>query len=117
MEISSLLRHRVVTVIVGALRLQRFQPVPDGAACLIDRGGDDHGPLAAARDDLDDAGPETRDLRLEPGPEHQRPYIPAARGGAGRGRNTTDFRCLGCSGCSWPRVLCLFLSPFPRWRR
>ena len=31
--------------------------------------------------------------------------------------NTTDFRCLGCSGCSWPRVLCLFLSPFPWWRR
>src|SRR5208283_1324557 len=47
---------------------------------------------------------------------HPDTHFSGARKGALRA-NTTDFRCLGCSGCSWPRVLCLFLSPFPRWRR
>src|SRR5262249_55788714 len=77
-RVISPLRHRTVTIFTIASRLQRFQPAPDALACVIDRGGDDHRPLATPGVNLDDTDSEARrDSRLEPRPEHQRLDIPA----------------------------------------
>jgi hypothetical protein len=58
----------------------RLQPAAYGPACLVDRGSDDDGPLAQARVNFyytDTYAPTCSPL--EPGPEYQRPDIPAER--------------------------------------
>jgi hypothetical protein len=79
---SPLRRHRTVTAAVIAARLQCFQPGPNGATGLIDRGGSGYRPLTVAGINLDEADPEMREPRLQPGPEHQRPYLPTPWGGS-----------------------------------
>ena len=85
--ISSSPRHRAVTVLVGRWYLQRFQPAPHAAACLIDRGSDGNRPLSTTRGNLNNAHSKIRrESGLKPGPEYQRPHIPAPRDSPGRRR-------------------------------